>query len=117
MTPLEPEPQQTTVNPITIEFIRGLLHEEGLFEDPRIGPLSIIDLGELEMLEGLSERGESLPDLLRHYHDSSLARMPLRNYLIHKYAGLAVIAFRPQRMKDSVNKTMVEIRRRLKLRS
>lgn len=105
------------VNPITIEYIRGLLHEEGLFEDPRIGPLSIIDLGELEMLEGLSERGESLPDLLRQYHDSSLARMPLRNYLIHKYAGLAVIAFRPGRMTASVQKTMTEIMRRLRLRS
>lgn len=40
------------VNPITIEFIRGFLHEERLFEDPRMGPRSIIDLGELEMLEG-----------------------------------------------------------------
>lgn len=52
------------VNQVTMNAIREYVAEMGLFDHARIYELSIIDLGELEMLEGLAGSGSGPIDLI-----------------------------------------------------
>lgn len=45
----------------------------------------VIDLDEVEMLEGLASRGEFIPDLIGTWRESDLRDLPLKNYLIDKF--------------------------------
>lgn len=104
------------VNPITIQYIASEMMKRNLLDDARIAPLSIIDLSELEMLESVVEQGQSLPAMLRAWHESTLATMPLRNFLIYRYESNAN-DFRPTRMKESTAKVFDAVIARLQLRS
>ncbi len=66
------------LNPIVANCIEDQRGAEGLFELPRIRPLSVIDLAELEMLEGLAVRGRNILEVLDQWHQSGIAAMPLR---------------------------------------
>jgi hypothetical protein len=90
------------------------LHAEVLLRDPRIDPLCIIDLADLEVLEGLAERGPSPVEVLRQWKDSSLAAMPLRNAVLAKHG--AGPHLRPTRMQASVDATFDKIVQALRLR-
>lgn len=71
------------VNPLTATEITARLGRLGLFRDPRIAPLRIIDQEELYFLEGVSEReGASLLDLIEGHLASGLAGMGMKDYLI-----------------------------------
>lgn len=71
-------------SPVTARFIEEKLAAESLLADSRVAPLCIVDISEIEMLEGLSSQGESLPDILADWKTSSLADMSLRNYLLER---------------------------------
>lgn len=99
------------IHPFTVEYIEGLLRSEGLLSDARIGRLSIVDIGELEILEALAEEGHSVGDLLAAWKGSSLHAVPLKNYVISRFGGDR--AFRPSRMRDRVESTFGTIVERL----
>lgn len=73
------------INPATLNYITTQARDRGLLADSRIQPLFVIDIGELEMLWALAERGNSLPTLLDAWHKSAIRSMPLRNFLISQY--------------------------------
>jgi hypothetical protein len=76
--------------------------------------LAIIDMDELEMLEGLAETGASPVDVLRSWRASALGEWPLALYVFNTYGPWGP-ANRPSRMRDSVDRTFEDIIGRLKL--
>ncbi len=66
----------------TRSYVGDLVAEKNLLTDPRIEDLAIINLGELEMLEGLAEHGYGVVALLRGWKRSALRNVAFRNYLI-----------------------------------
>ncbi len=71
------------VNPMIASVIEEEVAVEGLFADVRVAPLSILDVGELEMVEGLSKSGgATLASILDQWRSSDLGRVSLRNYLL-----------------------------------
>jgi hypothetical protein len=71
------------VNPMTTTAIRERLRAAGLFAEPRIGPLHIVDQEELDMAEAIAEDGgPSLLQLLEDHERSSLADSGFKNWLI-----------------------------------
>ncbi len=45
----------------------------------------VIDLDEVEMLEGLAGHGEFIPELINSWRDSDFRGLPLKNYLIDRF--------------------------------
>jgi hypothetical protein len=106
------------VNPITTEYISIKLKERGLFTDPRLYPFAVIDIGELEMLEGLVDnRGISVADALLGWKRGPGWRFALRNHLLEAYGGGDYLQFRPKRMGDTVDKVLEKLAPRLKLQA
>jgi hypothetical protein len=103
------------VEPMSAAYIQGKLLEEDLLTDARFEPLAIIDFGELEMLEGLSERGHLVPDIIRAWKTSPLAQMPLRNHLLAVFEH--DVAMRPSRMTGQMDRTFDDVLERLQLRA
>jgi hypothetical protein len=99
------------IHPFTVEYIDGVLRDEGLLMDARIGRLAVVDVGELEILEALAEEGHSVVDVLSGWKSSSLHAVPLKNYVISEFGGER--PFRPARMKDRVEATFKTIVDRL----
>jgi hypothetical protein len=66
----------------TRSYVGDIVAEKNLPTDPRIEDLAIINLGELEMLEGLAEHGYGVVALLRGWKRSALRNVAFRNYLI-----------------------------------
>jgi hypothetical protein len=99
------------VNPITDEWIKLQLKDRRLLTDARVGRLAVVDLGELEMLEGLADHSVvGVTDALATWKTGPDARFALRNHLLQAYGG-DVFKFRPKRMTatvDSINKTLIE---------
>lgn len=62
----------------------------------------MIDLGELEMLEGLAESGSDPIDLIRRWRSSDLADMSLRNWLLREF-GPDSEQYRAARIKPRVD--------------
>lgn len=92
------------LNPSTAAFVDELLKSEDLLSDARVMPLCLIDLEEVEMLEGMRERGISPPDLLMGWKRSPLAALPLKNYVLSSLSGTnASGRERPRRMKSAVD--------------
>ncbi len=74
------------VNPVSMVYVDQRLKDEGLLQDPRLGRLCIIDVSELELLEGLGENGgPSMHTALSAWKESDLANMSLRNFLLSGY--------------------------------
>jgi hypothetical protein len=65
----------------TRSYVGDLVAEKNLLTDPRFEDLAIINLGELEMLEGLAEHGYGVVALLRGWKRSALRNVAFRNYL------------------------------------
>jgi hypothetical protein len=99
------------MSPIMSKYIEKTCKEEGILQQGP--PLMIIDFGELEMLEGLHERGTSALELLRGWKTSELAEMPLRNYLILRFEDR--LLFRPTRMEASTDRTFATVIDRFRL--
>jgi hypothetical protein len=108
------------VNPVTDEYIRIELKELSLLDGLNAGglePLAVVDIGELEMLEGLVEkRGIGVLDTLEDWKKGAVSRWSLRNYLIDQY-GTSWDQFRPSRMGSSFNALTESVIPRLKVRS
>jgi hypothetical protein len=95
----------------TSGYIADAIASEGLLAPP-IEPLAVIELTELEMLEALSEQGESTVALLRGWRDSSFERGSLRNYLLHRF-GAGPNIYRPARLIPRWDAAIEAITRRL----
>ena len=52
------------VNPVTRNYVEGLLQGKGMLQAPGIQPLAVIDLDELESCVSLAKAGVLLPELL-----------------------------------------------------
>ena len=73
------------VNPMTMAAIEEQIAAKGWFADARVQPLAILDVGELEIAEGLQENGlGTLPEHLATWIQSDLHRVSLRNHLFDK---------------------------------
>lgn len=99
------------IHPFTVDYIDGILREEGLLLDARIRRLAILDIGELEILEALAGEGHSVVDVLDGWKSSSLHEVPLKNYVISVFGGER--SFRPDRMQSRVDETFKTIVERL----
>jgi hypothetical protein len=106
------------VNPITDEYIAVNLKERRLLngrDDPRLHPLAVVDIGELEMVEGLVEsKGVGVLDVLEGWKKSPGYRWSFRNYLIEMY-GPSWDQFRPKRMGGSFKDLTESLIPRLKV--
>lgn len=101
------------LNPLTMQYIEGKLAQEGLLQHALVSPLSIIDLGEVEALEALGERGVTPVEVLENWHKSGLRAVPLRNLLLERWKGQQL---RPSRMA-TVRQTFDTISEILKIPS
>ncbi len=75
---------------LTTPILWGLVRDQlapGAFSDPRVGPPTLCDLDDFELLLGLVEKGETLPALLCRFHASPFAEMPPRNWLSDQFPG------------------------------
>jgi hypothetical protein len=99
------------VNPLSLSYIRDRLGENGYLDDPRISGLCLLDLEDVDELEGMHEHGIDVPRLLRDWQASELRDVPLNNYVLS--LGIPAEARRPARMRESVDATFREVVRRL----
>lgn len=104
------------INPVTVEYVRKLIKEEGVLSHPCFDSLCVLDTGELELLEGLAEDGRNPVELLREWQDSSLWRMPFKNW-VFQAIGSRGPSLRPQRMEDHMDSVFEEIKACLDLHS
>lgn len=95
------------LNPMTTAYIKERLKDEALLDDPRIDPIAIIDLGELEILEGISEAGKTPAELLADWQSSALAETSFKNYVIRVFGS--TVPYRPSRMKEKVFASFREV--------
>lgn len=100
------------LNPLTRQYIEEKLSAEKLFEHPLVQTLSIIDLGDIEALEALAEKGLTPVDVLDGWQASGLHAVPFRNYLLTRWSGRDL---RPSRM-EAVHETFDTIRDVLQIR-
>lgn len=84
--------------------VGDLLRGEGLLQNHAIEPLCILDLGDLEMLEGLHEAGSSPGEVLARWKRSGLSDVPFRNFVMRVYPSLE----RPSRMYERVRAAMMD---------
>lgn len=71
------------VNPISLPLLREKVAKKGLLQGEDIMPLEIADLPELEMIEGIQERGgPSLKDILNKKRSGSLHNMQIRDFIL-----------------------------------
>jgi hypothetical protein len=90
------------VNPITMSVIEDRIRDKQLFDDSRIARFSIIDIGELEMVEGLSQTGGmTLPQALKSWHSSDLSRISLRNHMFAVLPEATRSTYRSQALLDA----------------
>ena len=70
------------VNPVAGRHIDELLKETDLLQDSQIEPLCVIDIGEIELLEGLfTNKGHNPVEVLREWKQSPLSQIRLFYYL------------------------------------
>lgn len=102
------------INPVTVEFVNELIEQEGLLSDSYFDDLCVLDIGEVELLEGLVERGRDPTELLREWKKSSLWRMSFNTWVTGTI-GPQGPSFRPERMSSHVERVFAEIQTRLDL--
>lgn len=100
------------VNPITVQLTREHCAQADLFDHALNHPVALIDLGELEMLEALGERGKNPVELIARWQSSSLAGMPLQNWLLAEF-GREIDQYRPRRVKPRTDALFDDMIRRL----
>jgi hypothetical protein len=102
------------VNPITTEYIAQQIKAHGLLSDPRGRDLALIDLGELDMLEGMWERDKASPiEVVRNWKSSAGWRFSLRNYLLEHYRSGDPDQFRASWMKPVGDELFEDVIKRL----
>jgi hypothetical protein len=90
------------VSPITRFLIAEYCETNGLFKHARVTQPVIIDIGEVEMLEGLVEhQGASLPQVLAGWQQSGIAGVSLRNYILKHHGWNHEL--RPSRVRPYVD--------------
>lgn len=97
-------------DPLTATFVLELLEEEGLLSS--FLPLCILDVPELEMLEGMVDNGVDPFEELKAWKRSGLRNVVFRNHVHQKFDQTH--SFRPSRMKplvDDVFSTMTDVLR------
>lgn len=99
-------------DPVTRSYVGDLIAEKDLLSDPRVEELAIIDLGELEMLEGLAEHGYGVVALLRDWKRSTLRNVSLRNYLTSEVRDHAEFS-RSRKMRARVDAAFEDLQVRL----
>lgn len=104
------------MNPASLHFLESKLSERSLLQDPRIQPLVVIDLSELEMLEALHEHGMSLVDVLMDWIQSENWGAPLGVYLQHLHKQ-PYSYFRPAHLDTIAHSALMDAIERLQLRT
>ncbi len=72
-------------NFITDALVRNVCEQRELFNFAGCAMPCILNIDEIEMLEGLSSRGEFIPLLIVNWRTSPMHQMPLKNYLIDRF--------------------------------
>jgi hypothetical protein len=103
------------VSPITSRCIHEYCTSHGLLDHAMVKPLALIDLSELEALEGLSAEGKDAITLLNDWKASTLAEVSLRNYLLATYPW-SPERYRPARVRPNVDNAFGELAARLRFR-
>ena len=67
------------------DYIRE--HAAGMLGQPRVQPLTLLDLDEFELLLGLVEAGASVIDVLRRKADSAFGQLDIHQWLQHDPAA------------------------------
>jgi hypothetical protein len=93
------------VTPFTIDYVKSVLTREGLLEDPHLEGLGVIELPDLEGLEGLMERGDNPLNVLRDWYQQEQSRFPLRLFIAKRVGGFG-FSSRPARMQAHVDDVM-----------
>jgi hypothetical protein len=101
-------------HPVVARYIEEYITNNDLLAHALIKPLSVIDITEVEMLEGLVARGHGISELLDGWHRSGIESMSLRNYLLERFPWEPGL-FRSPRMQDHVTKAFDGIISRLDL--
>ena len=71
------------VNPMTMTAVSERIKASQLLDDPRIGPLHILDQEELDMAEAMVEQGgSSLLELLEGHERSTLANSAFKDWVV-----------------------------------
>lgn len=102
-------------SPVTQAIINDYCVEHGLFHHAMIDDPVVLDVGEVEMLEGLHESGRSMMDLIDDWQASPLRAVSMRNWLMRE-VGSGFQQFRPARMKPQMDAFFAEMMDRLQLR-
>lgn len=101
-------------HPIIEDCIREYVREHNLLSHTLVKQLSVIDISETEMLEGLAAVGHTLIEMLDGWHGSGIAAMSLRNYLLERFSWKPDM-FRSPRMRAHVTRVFDDLLSRLKL--
>lgn len=105
------------VNPITVNETLDYCGAENLFAHAMACQVVLIDLGELEMLEGLGEKlGMNPADILTRWQASGIANLSLRNWLLATFGGEPT-QYRAARVGERVNELFQSMLHRLGLRN
>jgi hypothetical protein len=96
------------VNPMTIDYVTSVLDQKGLLKDPRLEGLGVIELPDLEGLEGLVERGDNPLDVLGDWYRQERGRFPLRHFIAKRVGGFG-FSSRPARMQAHVSDAMKNV--------
>ncbi len=70
------------VNAATTALIQCRLTTAGLLQEPRVGPLHILDIEELSMVEAMADEGRTLLDLLTQHEEANFKALALRDYIL-----------------------------------
>lgn len=70
------------LSPVTARKIEEYREQNGLLHDTR--PLAVVSAQEVEMVEGLTNRGFTLPGLIDRWKSSDLAHISFRNYVLEQ---------------------------------
>jgi hypothetical protein len=95
-----------------VEHIDGLVAVEGLLGDARIEPLSILDIRELEVIEGKFSTGTDPATLLKRWQAATSREVSFWNWSTTWPDGAPA---RPSRMTAEGTEVANELRRRLRL--
>jgi hypothetical protein len=104
-----------SMSPVIASCVEEYVNEHQLFAGRNCRPVSIIDLGELEMLEGLAAQGLGILSLLGGWHRSGIRSLPLHNWLLANYPW-EPDRYRPPRMRQQLDSTFAMLIERLRLR-
>ena len=104
------------VSPITCRYIDEYCASNGLLVQIGVRRLCVIDIGDLECLEGLAHHGHSMLTVLDGWKQSDLAEVSLRNYLLETFPWDPNL-YRPPRMRPRVQAAYDEIVEHLRIRA